>query len=85
MYGAAHAFDLPFLFGNFGPSLFGRVIASDANRAGRTALSQAMMDRQGAFTRTGNPNHAGLGVKREPWPKQLWFDATANAATITTR
>ncbi len=85
VYGAAHAFDLPFLFGNFGPSLFGRVIASDANRAGRMALSQAMMDSLGAFARTGNPNHAGLGVKWEPWPKQLWFDATANAATITTR
>ena len=25
IYGAAHAFDLPFLFGNFGPSLFGNV------------------------------------------------------------
>jgi len=25
IYGAAHAFDLPFLFGNFGPSLFSNI------------------------------------------------------------
>jgi para-nitrobenzyl esterase len=83
VYGAAHAFDLPFLFGNFGPSLFGRVIASDANRAGRMALSEAMMDSLGAFARTGNPNHAGLGVTWERWPGQLWFDATQTTAAIT--
>jgi para-nitrobenzyl esterase len=51
VFGAALAFDPAFLFGNFGPSLFGRVIAGDANRAGRMALSQAMMDSLGAFAR----------------------------------
>lgn len=85
VYGAAHAFDLPFVFGNFGPSLFGRVIASDANRAGRLALSQAMMDSVGAFARTGDPNHGGLGATWERWPRQLWFDATTSSTAITTR
>jgi para-nitrobenzyl esterase len=32
IYGAAHAFDLPFLFGNFGPSLFSNIANSTANR-----------------------------------------------------
>jgi para-nitrobenzyl esterase len=85
VYGAAHAFDLPFIFGNFGPSLFSRVIASDENRSGRLALSSAMMDSLGAFSRSGNPNHAGLGLTWEPWPRQLSFDATATATAITTR
>jgi para-nitrobenzyl esterase len=85
VYGAAHAFDLPFLFGNFGPSLFGRVIASDANRAGRMALSQAMMDSLGAFARSGDPNHAGLGVSWQPWPKQLIFDASASQLAVSSR
>ncbi len=74
---ALHAFDrrmVPIVvmdpFGNFGPSPFGGVIASDANRVGRLALSQAMMDSLGAFARTGNPNHAGFGVTRERWPRQ---------------
>lgn len=85
VFGAAHAFDLPFIFGNFGPSLFGRVIVSEANRAGRLALSQAMMDSLGAFARNGDPNHAGLGTNWQPWPKQLLFDATPGMLAITTR
>lgn len=85
VYGSAHAFDLPFVFGNFGPSLFSRAIVSDANRGGRMALSQAMMDSLGVFVRTGNPNHGGLGAMWEPWPKKLLFDATPAALAITTR
>ena len=52
IYGAAHAFDLPFVFGNFGPSLFSNVIANTANRPGRLALSDAMMKSLGAFAQT---------------------------------
>jgi para-nitrobenzyl esterase len=40
IYGAAHAFDLPFLFGNFGPSLYANISYTQANRPGRLALSQ---------------------------------------------
>jgi carboxylesterase type B len=35
IYGAAHAFDLPFIFGTFGPSLFSSSANSTANRPGR--------------------------------------------------
>ena len=35
IYSAAHAFDLPFIFGTFGPSLFSSSANSTANRPGR--------------------------------------------------
>lgn len=83
IYGAAHGADLPFMFGNFGPSLFANVTNSTANREGRLALSNAMMASVGAFMRTGNPNNATLGTTWAPWPGQLLFDATPTQARIT--
>ncbi len=83
IYGAAHAFDLPFVFGNFGHSLFSNVLASNANRAGRLELSNAMMQTLGAFARSGDPNNATLGVSWPAWPAQLWFDASATAKSIS--
>ena len=83
MYGAAHAFDLPFLFGNFGPSLLAGVAFSKANAPGRLALSRAFMASVGAFMRTGDPNTAALGATWAPWPASLHLDATDGAAKIT--
>lgn len=85
IYGAAHAFDLPFLFGNFGPSVFANAVNSTANRPGRLALSSAMMASVSAFVRNGNPNHAALGVTWQPWPGKLVFDGTQTAAKISVR
>lgn len=82
VYGAAHAFDLPFLFGNFGPSVFSRASNSSANRAGRMALSQAMMDSVAAFMRTGRPNNATVAIDWQPWPRKLVFDADAQALRL---
>lgn len=82
VYGAAHAFDLPFLFGNFGPSVFARASNSRANERGRLALSGAMVGSLRAFLHTGDPQHAGLGQAWKPWPGQLVFDADASAARI---
>jgi para-nitrobenzyl esterase len=76
IYGAAHAFDLAFVFGNFGPSLFSNAANSTANRPGRLALSSAMMASIGAFARSGDPNNASLGTTWQAWPKKLVFDAT---------
>jgi para-nitrobenzyl esterase len=83
IYGAAHAFDLSFLFGNFGHSLFSNVMASTANRPGRLALSNAMMKSLGAFARSGDPNTAELGVTWPAWPATLKFDASADATSIS--
>jgi para-nitrobenzyl esterase len=83
VYGAAHAFDLPFRFGNFGPSLFSNAANSTANKPGRLALSAAMMSTLSAFMRNGDPNNAALGVTWGVWPATLNFDATLTAAKIT--
>jgi len=83
IYGAAHAFDLPFIFGNFGPSLFSNAANSTVNKSGRLALSAAMMASIGAFARTGDPNNASLGVTWPTWPSKLNFNATATQASIS--
>ncbi|HSV60680.1 MAG TPA: carboxylesterase family protein [Variovorax sp.] len=84
IYGAAHAFDLAFVFGNFGPSLFSNIANSTANRPGRLELSEAMMRSLGAFARRGDPNApAALGVSWRPWPSMLLFDATATHKAIS--
>jgi len=83
VYGAAHLFDLPFLFGNFGPSLVSRVIGGEANRGGRLALAEAMMGAVAAFLRHGDPGHAALGSPWERWPARLVFDADAGSARIS--
>jgi carboxylesterase type B len=83
IYGAAHAFDLPFAFGNFGPSLYANISYTRANQAGRLALSDAMMRTIGAFARTGDPNNPALGVTWPTWPSMLLFDATPAAKAIS--
>lgn len=85
VYGAAHAFDLSFLFGNFGPSLFANAVASTANKPGRLALSSAMMASLAAFAHKGDPNNAALGKTWQPWPSKLIFDATQTQAVISTQ
>ncbi|MGO4391563.1 carboxylesterase/lipase family protein [Variovorax sp. M-6] len=85
VYGAAHAFDLGFVFGNFGPSLFSNATNSAANRPGRVALSEAMMGSIAAFMRNGDPNTGALGTTWAPWPSKLKFDATQTALQITTQ
>lgn len=82
IYGAAHAFDLAFVFGNFGPSLFSNVANSSANRPGRLELSDAMMKSLGAFARRGDPNSPALGVTWPMWPATLLFDATQTHKVI---
>jgi para-nitrobenzyl esterase len=84
IYGAAHAFDLPFVFGNFGPSLFSNVANSAANRPGRLELSDAMMKSLGAFAERGDPNPpAALDVIWPTWPSTLLFDATPTSKAIS--
>ncbi|HSC63078.1 MAG TPA: carboxylesterase family protein, partial [Caldimonas sp.] len=83
IYGAAHAFDLAFVFGNFGPSLFSNIANSTANKPGRLDLSDAMMKSVGAFAANGDPNNAALGVAWPAWPSKLLFDATPAAKTIS--
>ncbi len=85
VYGAAHAFDLPFLFGNFGPSLYANISFNRTNAAGRQALSQAMVARLAAFAHHGDPNlgTSGSAWPHWPqWPQRLVFDASLERALI---
>lgn len=85
IFGAAHTFDLPFVFGNFGPSLYSRFMFTSANAPGRLALSDAMMRSLGAFARHGDPNDPELGTRWPVWPGRLVFDADLQRTTIRVR
>ncbi len=85
IYGAAHVFDLPFIFGTFGPSLFGSIMTGTANKAGRLDLSDAMMRSIAAFAQNSDPNNASLGVTWPVWPGKLLFNASLTAKAITTQ
>ncbi len=82
VYGATHALDLPFVFGNFEANAFSFAFGN-ANRPGREALSDAMMASVSAFARTGNPNNSSLGVTWPNWPAVLVFDATPTQLQVT--
>ncbi len=82
IFGAAHTTDLPFVFGNFGPSLYSNFWFTTANRPGRVALSAAMIKSLGSFARNGDPNDAALGVTWNPWPAKVVFDADQNVTNI---
>jgi para-nitrobenzyl esterase len=84
IFGAAHAFDLPFVFGNFGPSLWANFIAGKANEPGRLALADAMMRALAAFARAGDPNTPALGTTWPHWPRTLVFDASPKTKAIRT-
>lgn len=82
IFGAAHTFDLPFVFGNFGPSLYSRISFTRANEPGRLALSRAMMQSLGAFAASGDPNAPALGTRWPAWPGRLVLDADKARAVI---
>lgn len=82
IYGAAHLFDLPFVFGNFGPSLMGTIISTTVNEPGRLDLSDAMMQSIGAFAKRGNPNNETLDTHWPTWPKGLIFNASNTTKSI---
>lgn len=75
VYGATHGMDTVFFFHNFGTNVFSFAYGA-ANRPGREALSDAMIGSLAAFARTGDPNHAGLGVTWPNWPRKIVFDAS---------
>jgi len=85
IFGAAHTFDLPFVFGNFGPSLYARFMVTRANAPGRLALSDAMMRSLGAFARRGDPNDDGPGKAWPAWPSRRVFDADLQRTAIRVR
>ncbi|ANH67480.1 carboxylesterase/lipase family protein [Mitsuaria sp. 7] len=82
VYGATHAMDIPFLFGNFGANVFSFAYSS-ANKGGREALSDTMIASLSAFARTGNPNTPALGVTWKNYPAKLVLDASPTQQQIS--
>lgn len=81
LLGACHAMEIDFVFGTERTSL-GAYAFIPKNRAGRVALSEAMMDYWAQFARAGNPNREGSGLTLwQPWsnakgaPKTILLDA----------
>ena len=95
--GAAHTFEIPFFLGTDtlnGP-LFTSRLYTRANRAGRKALSDAMMGYVSSFVRTGDPNAVADAIAGgagrpawEPWsnadggPKVVLFDVNGDEPDI---
>jgi para-nitrobenzyl esterase len=67
LFGAAHAFELPFVFGtlNLGPAT--EYVFPDDSRPGARALADTMMDYWGRFARTGDPGGEGAAAPWPPW------------------
>jgi para-nitrobenzyl esterase len=59
--GAAHFFEVPFVFGHWDLGRQGNVLYDDENRAGREALSAEMMSYWANFARTGDPGRGARG------------------------
>ena len=59
--GAAHGFEIPFVFGHWDLGGQGNVIFDAANQAGREVLSDQMMSYWANFARTGDPGRGRRG------------------------
>ena len=66
--GAAHGFEIPFVFGHFDLGDEGNILFTEDNRPGRQELAGKMMGYWAEFARTGNPARGGADHLRwEPW------------------
>jgi para-nitrobenzyl esterase len=88
LLGACHTIDLEFVFGTE-KLMLGAMVFNEKNRAGRVALSNAMMDYWSEFARTGNPNRIQFGLPTwSPWsnikgqPKMILLDADLEKTKI---
>jgi para-nitrobenzyl esterase len=87
LLGACHAMEIDFVFGT--KIWLGEKVFNEKNRAGRVALSNAMMDYWSQFARTGNPNRNKSGLPIwSPWsnikgqPKTILLDADLEKTKI---
>jgi para-nitrobenzyl esterase len=87
--GAAHAFEIPFVFGHFNLGREGNRIFTQENEPGRIALASQMMSYWAQFAYTGAPSRGRDGKLPEwtPWddssatsPRFLVFDAPSAGA-----
>ena len=68
MLGAAHGFEIPFVFGHFDLGKQGNVVWTEENLPGREELSARMMAYWAQFARTGKPGRGGSDLPEwVPW------------------
>jgi para-nitrobenzyl esterase len=68
MLGAAHGFEIPFVFGHFDLGRQGNVVWTEENLPGREELSARMMAYWAQFARTGKPGRGGSDLPEwVPW------------------
>ncbi len=69
LLGAAHAFEIPFIFDRFDDGLISQLIYNNENRYGREQLSKSMSSYWTEFARHGHPSKGlnGIAPKWEPW------------------
>ncbi len=63
--GAAHGFEIPFVFGHYDLGEEGNIIFTEENLPGRDALSASMMSYWSQFAQTGNPGRGREGLLPE--------------------
>lgn len=85
LLGAAHGFELPFLFGNFelGSSLLAQALFPESTRSVRERLSEQMMGYWTEFAATGRPGRGRSGEQPEwrPWAGDAG-EASGEGATL---
>ncbi len=79
MLGAAHAFEIPFVFGHFDLGKEGNIIFTDANEAGRKALSATMMSHWAQFAYAGDPGKGRNGDQPQ-WA--AWDDSSGTSGKL---
>jgi para-nitrobenzyl esterase len=86
MLGAAHFFEVPFVFGHFDLGRDGNRLFTEDNKAGREALSAQMMGYWAQFARTGDPGRGRDGTDPAwlPWqdaPRYMILDTPAGGGS----
>ena len=79
IFGAAHALEIPFVFGNFDLGWLSYPLFSDDNEPGRLALSRKMMSYWVQFARTGSP---GRGVEGDQLEWGAWDESSDHAPRL---
>ena len=77
--GAAHAFEVPFVFGHWALGKQSGLLFDESNRPGREALSAAMMSYWAAFAKRGAPGRGSRGDQPE-WT--AWNPGTADKFVV---
>jgi para-nitrobenzyl esterase len=77
LFGAAHALEIPFVFGHFDLGWAGRLLFDEEKRAGYENLSKSMMSYWAEFAYRGDP---GRGRDGEELRWRAWDDSREEAA-----